>query len=95
MPATTYGVIVAVGLLYWLAEWLMPYRREWNTPKGDVSNDLISGTVAYIIMPIFLKPFYIAPARRGDGLAGRPVRQFPLAQRLATRLPADPDAAAR
>ena len=60
VPIATYLVIVVLGLLFWLAEWLMPYRTEWNQPQGDLSNDVISGTVAYIIMPIFLKPLYIA-----------------------------------
>lgn len=56
----TYVVIVALGLTFWLAEWLMPYRRVWNRPQGDLTNDLVSGTVAYIVLPIFLKPAYIA-----------------------------------
>lgn len=57
---TTYIVAVAVGLLFWLAEWLMPFKKDWNYAQGDVSNDLISGIVAYIILPIFLKPLFIA-----------------------------------
>lgn len=56
----TYLVVVFVGLLFWLSEWLMPYRSEWNQPRGDIANDLLSGTVAYIILPIFLKPLFIA-----------------------------------
>jgi len=60
IPVATYLVVVATGFLFWLAEWLMPYRQEWNRPQGDVANDLISGTIAYVIMPIFLKPFFIA-----------------------------------
>jgi len=56
----TYVLVVVLGFLFWLAEWLMPYRKVWNKPQGDVKNDLISGTVAYVILPIFLKPFYIA-----------------------------------
>ena len=47
VPIATYLVIVVLGLLFWLAEWLMPYRTEWNQPQGDLSNDVISGTVAY------------------------------------------------
>ena len=56
----TYVVIVALSLAFWLAERLMPYRVEWNQPQGDLLNDVISGTVAYLIMPIFLKPLFIA-----------------------------------
>ena len=60
VPSATYTVVVILGLLFWLAEWLMPYRQEWNKPQGDISNDLISGTVAYIFLPILLKPAFIA-----------------------------------
>ena len=56
----TYSTVVSLGLLFWLAEWLLPFRKEWNKPQGDIANDLISGTVAYVLMPIFLKPLYIA-----------------------------------
>jgi len=56
----TYAVVVVLGLLFWFAEWVLPYREHRNTPQNDVVNDLVSGTVAYIIMPIFLKPLYIA-----------------------------------
>ena len=27
---TTYVVAVAVGLVFWLAEWLMPFKEKWN-----------------------------------------------------------------
>lgn len=60
LPIATYTVLVTLGLLCWLAEWRMPYRSEWNKPQGDFSNDLISGTVAYILLPIALKPLYYA-----------------------------------
>ena len=60
VPAATYFVVVVLGLLYWLAEYLFPYRKEWNSPKGDLKNDIISGTVAYILLPIVLKPVYVA-----------------------------------
>jgi len=56
---STYIVIVLVGLIFWLAEWLMPYRKVWNQPQGDIANDLLSGSVAYILLPIFLKPLYV------------------------------------
>lgn len=56
----TYLTVVLLGMLYWVAEWQMPYREPWNKPQGDFSNDLVSGTVAYIILPIFLKPLYIS-----------------------------------
>lgn len=51
---------MVLGLLFWLAEWLMPYRAEWNRPQGDLTNDIVSGTVTYILLPIFLKPLYLA-----------------------------------
>jgi len=57
---TTYVVAVAVGLLFWLAEWLMPFKEHWNHSHDDITTDLVSGTVAYIILPIFLKPLFIA-----------------------------------
>ncbi|MEM9315108.1 MAG: sterol desaturase family protein [Pseudomonadota bacterium] len=60
VPVATYSVIVVLGLLFLAAEWLMPYRRGWNRPQGDLKNDIISGTVAYGILPIFLKPLYVA-----------------------------------
>lgn len=60
VPVATYTVVLTLGFLVWLAEWLMPYREKWNHQQGDLSNDLISGTVAYVILPIFLKPLYIA-----------------------------------
>ena len=60
VPIATYAVIVALGLLFLLAEYVMPYRQEWNSPQGDLGNDVISGTVAYIILPIFLKPLNFA-----------------------------------
>ncbi|MFK7983322.1 MAG: sterol desaturase family protein [Saprospiraceae bacterium] len=57
---TTYIVAVGVGLLFWLMEWLMPFKKHWNHSHGDIANDLTSGIIAYIILPIFLKPLYIA-----------------------------------
>lgn len=60
VPVATYSAIVALGLYYILAEWLLPHRKDWSKPKGDFANDVISGTVAYIVMPVFLKPLYIA-----------------------------------
>ncbi len=49
---TTYVVAVAVGLVFWLAEWLMPFKEKWNHSHDDITTDLVSGTVAYIILPI-------------------------------------------
>jgi len=60
IPLATYFVVVSLGFLFWALEWAMPYREEWNKPQGDVLNDLISGTVAYVILPIFLKPIFIS-----------------------------------
>lgn len=60
IPLATYLVVVVLGLSFWLAEWAMPYRKQWNSPQGDLSNDLLSGIVAYIILPLFLKPLFIA-----------------------------------
>lgn len=56
----TYAVVVAVGLCFHILERVMPYRPDWNEQQGDLGNDIVSGTVAYIILPIFLKPLYIA-----------------------------------
>ena len=60
IPIATYACILVLGMLYLLAEYLMPYRREWNKQQGDLSNDVISGTIAYGILPVFLKPIYVA-----------------------------------
>ena len=60
IPLATYAVILVLGVLYLLAERLMPYRPEWNALQGDLSNDVISGTIAYGILPVFLKPLYVA-----------------------------------
>lgn len=57
---TTYILAVAVGLVFWLVEWLVPFKEHWNHSHGDIENDLVSGIVAYIILPIFLKPLFIA-----------------------------------
>jgi hypothetical protein len=59
---TTYIVAVAVGLLFWIAEWLLPYKERWNHSHDhdDIANDIVSGTVAYVVLPIFLKPLFIA-----------------------------------
>lgn len=56
----TYMVIAIGGLIYWAFEWLMPYRQAWNQPQGDLSNDVLSGTVAYILIPTVVKPLYFA-----------------------------------
>ena len=56
----TYVVAVAVGLVFWLAEWLIPFKEHWNHSHGDISNDVVSGVIAYIVLPIFLKPLFIA-----------------------------------
>ena len=61
----TYLVVVVLGLLFWTAEWFMPFKKVWNQPHGDIANDLMSGTVAYIILPIFLKPIIIAALAGG------------------------------
>jgi len=60
VTVATYVVVAALGLAYACAEWLMPYRRQWRQPQGDLSNDLISGAVAYGLLPTFLKPLYVA-----------------------------------
>jgi len=39
---------------------LMIIKEHWNNSHGNVSNDLVSGIVVYIILPIFLKPLFIA-----------------------------------
>ena len=59
-PMATYVVVFALGILFVALEWLLPYRDEWNRPQGDLTNDFLSGTVAYILLPIVLRPAYIA-----------------------------------
>lgn len=60
VAVATYAVVLTLGVLFLVIERLMPYRREWNQLQGDLKNDLISGTIAYGILPIFLKPIYVA-----------------------------------
>jgi len=60
IPVATYVVVFALGLAFFLAERWLPYRKNWQESDGALKNDLISGTVAYVILPAFLKPFYIA-----------------------------------
>jgi len=33
---TTYVVAVAVGLIFWLAEWLIPFKEKWNHSHDDI-----------------------------------------------------------
>lgn len=54
-----YGFVVFLWLLFVVLEQLMPYRKAWNQPDGDVANDVISALVAYLFIPLLLKPFYI------------------------------------
>ena len=56
----TYVSIFFLGMVFWLAEHLLSYRKAWNLPHGDLANDLLSGTVNYMLLPVFLKPMYIA-----------------------------------
>lgn len=56
----TYSVVLAISLLFLFAELYLPYRKDWSKSQGDLSNDIISGTVAYVILPTILKPLYIA-----------------------------------
>jgi len=56
----TYGVIATLALTILTFEWLMPFYAEWNRPAGDIGNDFTSGTIAYVLMPLFIKPLYIA-----------------------------------
>lgn len=58
--AVTYGTVILLWTLVFAVERFMPYRDSWNTPDGDVLNDTISGGIAYGLLPVFLKPLYIA-----------------------------------
>lgn len=53
-----YSVVLAIGLTIFLFEQLMPYRPQWNKPDGDQLTDVISSSIAYIILPILLKPLF-------------------------------------
>ena len=56
----TYGVIAAMWIAFLALEWLMPFRRDWNTPAGDLRNDTISALIAYGLLPALLKPVFYA-----------------------------------
>ena len=56
----TYIPIAVLGMAYLATEHLIPYRREWNTPVGDVGNDMLSGGIAYVLLPRLLSPVYWA-----------------------------------
>lgn len=55
-----YSVAVVTSLLFWSCEFLFPYRAQWNQSDGALANDVISGVVAYILIPALVKPIYIA-----------------------------------
>lgn len=55
-----YAVILVLGCLYFVFEQLLPYRRQWNESDGALKNDIISGVVAYGIVPKLLQPLYYA-----------------------------------
>lgn len=56
----SYGIILVMAVAFLLFEQLMPYRPAWNKPAGDLANDGLSALIAYLLMPLFLKPLYIA-----------------------------------
>lgn len=60
VPAVTYGTVVLLWTLVFLVERIMPYRENWNRPDDDVLNDAVSGGIAYGLLPILLKPLYVA-----------------------------------
>jgi sterol desaturase/sphingolipid hydroxylase (fatty acid hydroxylase superfamily) len=60
VAAVTYGTVVFLWALVFVTERLMPYRESWNTPDEDILNDMVSGGIAYGLLPILLKPLYIA-----------------------------------
>lgn len=61
----TYLPVAVLGISYWLAEHRIPYRREWNQPVGDVRTDMISGVIAYVVLPRLLRPVYWAALAGG------------------------------
>ncbi len=56
----TYVPVALLGLAYLLAEHWIPYRREWNTPVGDIGTDVLSGAIAYVLIPRLFGPLYWA-----------------------------------
>lgn len=60
VPLVTYGTVIGLWTAVFVLERVMPYRRKWNETDGDVVNDMVSGGIAYGLLPIFLKPLYIA-----------------------------------
>ena len=72
LALATYLPVAVLGLSFLLVEHLIPYRREWNTPVGDVATDAISGGIAYVLLPRLLGPVYWAAlAGVSAWLAGR------------------------
>jgi len=58
LVGTPYIIYLLVGSGSSVA--ITTYKEHWNHSHDDITTDLVSGTVAYIILPIFLKPLFIA-----------------------------------
>lgn len=56
MSAAMYSVLAVMVVLFFMAERVMPYKPEWNVADGDVRTDVISGVIAYGILPVLIKP---------------------------------------
>lgn len=56
----TYSVVAGLALLMFALEHWMPFRAPWNRLQGDLANDVISGSVAYLLVPKLLGPVYLA-----------------------------------
>ena len=69
LALATYVPVALLGLAYLLAEHWIQYRREWNTPVGDIGTDVLSGAIAYVLIPRLFGPLYWAGRYWGHRLA--------------------------
>lgn len=60
VPVATYLTVFFIAIAFFLGEKCLPHSRDWSRPHNDLLNDLLSGTIAYVLLPIFLKPLYTA-----------------------------------
>ena len=58
--AVAYGMVLSIGLTIWFFERVMPYRAHWNRADADRTTDVVSGGIAYFLLPLVLKPLFAA-----------------------------------
>lgn len=56
----TYATIAVMALSFFIAERSLTYRKAWLHNQGDLGNDLLSGAIAYGLLPRLFTPVYTA-----------------------------------